>query len=265
MSVFSSSITHRSYYWQISALCFVLGLLLAAAWHTANQINRSGVGTNRAGFSYGTGAQVAASKVKEYEAEIKKKSEYITELENKVAKGTSAASTLNEELQKTKFLAGLTEVVGPGIVVTLTDSQKPPVAPGDQFLQKNLIHDVDVLNVVNELKATGAEAISVSGGGAKDGQRVVSVSAIRCVGPVVHVNGVPVAPPYVIQAVGETETLYNGLNIQGGVLDELRRYDPAMVRVEKKKKLRLPAFSGSTQPKYARPPEDTAYSSKDKD
>jgi uncharacterized protein YlxW (UPF0749 family) len=258
MSVFSSSISHRSFYWQISTLCFVLGLLLAAAWHTASQINRAGIGDGRAGFTYGSGVQVAAKKAKEYEAEINKKSEYIKELEEKISKGTSAASMLNEELQKTRFVAGLTETVGPGIVVTLMDSRKQPVSPIDQFQQKNLIHDVDILNVVNELKATGAEAISVNG------QRIITSSAVRCVGPVVHVNGVPVAPSYVIEAIGAPETLYNGLNIQNGVLDELRRYDSAMVRVDKKKKLVLPAFAGSTQMLHSRPPVDTSHSSKDK-
>lgn len=251
MSVFSSSITHRSYYWQISALCFVLGLLLAAAWQTANQINRSGTATNRAGFAFGSSVQVAARKAKEYEAEIKKKNEYIAELESKISKGTSAASMLNEELQQLKFFAGLTESVGPGIQVTLSDSNKTPMAPLDQFQQKNLIHDIDIANVVNELKAAGAEAIAVSG------QRVVSSTAVRCVGPVVHVNGVPAAPPYIITAIGDRDTLYNALNIQNGVLDELRRYDPAMVKLEKKEKLILAAFAGKTQPQLARPPVGT--------
>jgi uncharacterized protein YlxW (UPF0749 family) len=258
MSVFSSSITHRSYYWQISALCFVLGLLMAAALHTTNQLNRSGVGTNRVGFVYGTGVQVAARKAREYEAEINKKNDYIRELEEKVTSGSSASRTLNEEMQKMKFFAGLTEAVGPGVQVTLLDSRKLPVAPADQFQQKNLVHDFDIANVVNELKATGAEAISVNG------QRVVASTAVRCVGPVVHVNGVPAAPPYIVQAIGDLETLYNGLNIQNGVLDELRRYDPAMVRLERKTKLVLPAFVGSTQPRKARLPEDQKPSKEDK-
>lgn len=250
MSVFSTGMTHRSFHWQISALCFVLGLLLAAASQTTSQISRSGSAPNRAGFAYGSSVQVAARKAMEYEAEIKKKNEYIAELENKVSKGTSAASMLNEELQKLRFFAGVTDAVGPGVQVTLMDSRKAPVAPIDQFQQKNLIHDVDIANVVNELKAAGAEAIAVNG------QRVVATTAVRCVGPVVHVNGVPAAPPYVVTAIGDMHTLYNALNMQNGVLDELRRYDPAMVKIEKKPKLVLAAFAGSTQPRWARPRTD---------
>lgn len=244
--------THRSFYWQISALCFVLGLLLAAASQTTSQINRSGSALNRPGFAYGPSVQVAARKAMEYEAEIKKKNDYITELESKVSKGTSAASMLNEELQKLRFFAGVTDAVGPGVQVTLVDSVRAPVAPVDQFQQKNLIHDVDIANVVNELKAAGAEAIAVNG------QRVVSSTAVRCVGPVVHVNGVPAAPPYVVTAIGDINTLYNALNMQNGVLDELRRYDPAMARLDKKNKLVLAAFAGRTQPSVARPRTDAS-------
>ncbi len=259
MSVFSASIRHRSFYWQISALCFVLGLLLAAAAHTASQITRTGAAPTRAGFDvYGHGApgaeeKKAAEKAShERESEIKKLRERNTELENKVAQGTDAADTLNKELQATKFLAGLTEAVGPGVQVTLVDSRKPPVLPAEQFKQSNLIHDVDIATIVNELKASGAEAIAVNG------QRVIASTPIRCVGPVIHVNGVPAAPPYTIQAIGDQEAMFGGLNLPDGVLSDLRRYDPGMVRVDKKESLHLSAYAGSTQIRFARQPKQAS-------
>ncbi len=251
MSVFSASMNHRSFWWQISAVCFVLGLILATAVHTAAQIGRAGVAPNRAGFFYGGDAQVAQVKSAQYEGEIKRLREQKTQLEKVVAKGTDASDTLNKELQDTKFLAGLTEAVGPGVQVTLVDSQKRSLLPSDQLKLSSLIHDSDIANVVNELKAAGAEAIAVNG------QRVVSTTAVRCVGPVVHVNGVPAAPPYVIQAIGDADALYGGLNLPNGVLDDLRRFDPGMARVEKKPKLRVSAFAGSTQMRFARLPKSS--------
>ena len=82
MSVFSANIRHRSFWPQINLLCFVLGLLLAAAVHTTTQVTRAGVGTSNPGLSYGSSVQMTTEKIKEYEHEIKKKSEYATELEN---------------------------------------------------------------------------------------------------------------------------------------------------------------------------------------
>ncbi|HZO91054.1 MAG TPA: DUF881 domain-containing protein [Chthonomonadaceae bacterium] len=257
MSVFSANISHRSFYWQISALCFVLGLLLAAAWNTAKQLTRAGSVTARTGFYYGSGSQASAvekshfqDEIKKYESEVKKLRERTSELERIAAKGTDAASTLNKELQDTKILAGLTEVEGPGVQVTLVDSQKHAADASPMTQLSFLVHDQDIARVVNEFKAAGAEAIAVNG------QRVVASTAIRCVGPVVHVNDVPTAPPYVIQAIGNPETLWQ-VNMPGGVLEEMRRFDPAMVHIEKKKSLHLPAFAGSTTLHFAKLPKSS--------
>jgi uncharacterized protein YlxW (UPF0749 family) len=241
--------SHRSFGWQISLLCFVLGLVLAAAAFTATQINRTGFSSNNPALSYGTSINVAEKKALDSESEIKKLREYGTDLENKLAKGSDAAKTLNQELQEIKFSAGLTDATGPGVQITLADAPRPAMLPGEQINLGNLIHDVDIANVVNELKASGAEAVAVNG------QRIVGSTAIRCVGPVVHVNFVPAAPPYIIQAIGDPETLFNGMNLQHSVLDELRSVNPAMVKMEKRPKLVLPAFAGSNQMRYAKPVE----------
>jgi uncharacterized protein YlxW (UPF0749 family) len=255
MSVFSAGMNHRSFWGQINALCFVLGLLLAAATFTATQINRAGFSPNNPALSYGSGIQVAAEKAAQSESEIKKLREDKTELENKLAKGSDAAKTLNNELQDIKFLAGLMEAVGPGIQITLTDSTKHAAIPGSPIDLDDYVHDSDIVSVVNELRAAGAEAIAVNG------QRVGASTAIRCVGPVIQVNLVPLAPPYIIQAIGDPNTLYGGMNMSNSVLDMLRHNDPNRVRLEKKTKLQLPAYTGSTQVHFARPPGTPASQS----
>src|ERR1051326_4436488 len=241
MSVFSANINHQSFYRQINILCFVLGLLLAAAAFTTTQITRAGRAPSRAGFVYGNSMQLAADKATEYEDEIKKLNKQKTVLENKLANGTTAASALNKELQESKFLAGLTEAIGPGVQVTLTDSHKQPLISSEQMKLNILIHDQDIANVINEMKAAGAEAISVNG------KRVVVTTSVRCVGPVIQISGVPTAPPYVIQAIGDPEALFGGLKTQGGVLTELTQFDPEMAKIEKKSLLHLPAYAGSTR------------------
>jgi uncharacterized protein YlxW (UPF0749 family) len=259
MSVFSASMTHRSFWWQISALCFVLGLLLAAAAFTATQIHYTGVGPINPALSYGTSFQVEAQKAASSESEIKKLREYTTELENKLSQGSKATSTINKELQDMKLSAGLTDVTGPGVQIVLDDAPRQSAMPGDPIRLGNLIHDADIANVVNELKACGAEAIAVNG------QRIVGATAIRCVGPVVHVNFVPSAPPYVIQAIGDPDTLVSGMNLQDSVLDELRRVSPSMVRVEKKTKLLLPGFAGGTLMRYVKLVKGTAEKDSESD
>ena len=103
--------------------------------------------------------------------------------------------------------------------------------------------------VVNELKSAGAEAISING------QRVVYSTAVRCVGPVAQINDSKKSSPFVITAIGDSETLLSAMNLANGVLDNIRKYDPFMAGAEKQASVKVPAFSGSIQMKYAQTPK----------
>ena len=64
-----------------------------------------------------------------------------------------------------------------------------------------IIHDDDLLRVINELRAAGAEAIAING------ERIVAMSEIRCAGPTLSVNNNRSAPPYEIKAIGNPNNL----------------------------------------------------------
>jgi uncharacterized protein YlxW (UPF0749 family) len=109
------------------------------------------------------------------------------------------------------------------------------------------IHDIDIQRVINELRASGAEAFSVND------QRVVATTAIRCVGAAIQVNGVPLTPPYVIRAIGDPATLAGALQLRDGIAEQLGQTDPSMISVQKANKLLLPSYNGSTMFKYCSP------------
>jgi uncharacterized protein YlxW (UPF0749 family) len=254
MSVFSATIRHQSFYWQISILCFVLGVLLAAAMYTSNKIARSGLTAARTGFDYSSYfSKKADVKVAMDSEEIKTLREEKKKLEDIIAKGNDGKEALNSALQDARAYAGLTEVTGPGVIVTLQDSKKQPMI--GMGPENYLIHDQDINNVINELRSAGAEAIAVGS------QRVVNSTAVRCVGPVAMVNDVKEGAPFQIRAIGDPETLSSALSISNGVLDNIRRYDPQMATVAKSPSLRLPAFSGNTQRKWATPVKSAKESS----
>ena len=119
--------------------------------------------------------------------------------------------TLGTEMEQLLAFAGLTEVSGPGITVTMTDSS----SKGSSDMNAYLVHAEDLLSVVNELYGAGAEAVSING------QRMVGKSAITCAGSIVMVNGVRVAAPFEIKAVGEADVLDAALHFPGGVVDNL--------------------------------------------
>ena len=184
----------------------------------------------------------------ELSEEVTKLREEMTRMENAIAEGSEGAKQLNESLQNTKLYAGLTEVEGPGISVVLKDSELPTASILD--LNSSIIHDTDVLRIVNELWSSGAEAISVNG------LRVGPRSSFRCVGPTILVDSVRIASPVTIRAIGDPETLMGAMNLPGGPLDQIRSGDPDMVRIEIFDSRVLPAFAGATTSKFAEPTRD---------
>lgn len=124
------------------------------------------------------------------------------------------SDTAQKEMEALRTRAGETTLKGKGIILTIDDS-KQAVKAGEN---KNLyiIHDEDLLRVINELRAAGAEAISLNG------QRLLATSEVRCVGPTVLVNETRLAAPFVISAIGDPQTLESSLKLRGGVLENFK-------------------------------------------
>lgn len=241
---------NQSWVMPVSLMCLLLGFMISLAWVTqANRTSRSSFlrQDQRARVS---DAVVDLEAYEQSTSEVKKLQIEKTRLENALSKKGDDSKVLNDSLQEMKVFAGLTEVEGPGLVVTLSDSTKneagasAPVAP----VPDAVIHDRDVLHVSNELFAAGAEAVSVNN------HRVAGTSSIRCVGNTILINDVKIASPVVVRAVGDPDTLYGAMNMPGGVLSEIRIYDPGMVQLEKAKSLMLPAYVGTTARKWAKTP-----------
>jgi hypothetical protein len=170
-----------------------------------------------------------------------------TMLEKALSEKDIGSGALNQQLQEVKMFAGLTELEGPGVKVTLRDNPKAGLMPTTD----DLIHDTDVLRVTNELFNAGAEAVSING------QRLVAFSNIRCAGTTILVDGVKVATPFVISAIGKDDVLYSGFTMAGGVMTELIGANPAMIQVSKEKLIRVPAYLGVTTIKSGTVPKVT--------
>ena len=90
-------------------------------------------------------------------------------------------------------LSGFEPVRGDGVRVTVDN---PPYADEDTE-----IRDSDLALLADALWGAGAEAIAING------QRLSAVSGIRTSGAAIEVNGVGIAPPYTIIAIGDQRTL----------------------------------------------------------
>lgn len=140
------------------------------------------------------------------------------------------SNNIEEELNTNNILMGTTEVAGQGVIVKLEDSI-------------DLVHDLDIITIISELKNTGAEAISVNN------QRIVSTTAITCDGNVVLVNGQKIGTPFTILAIGHSETLLGALARPGGYI-ELLNEDGVNAEIRKSNNITIPKFSGVITSKY---------------
>ncbi len=247
MSLFSAPTRSDPWVPSIAALSVIFGVLAAASLRTQDRIRGEGLVGTRPQQVFGAYSEMRAT-VSEQKKQISDLQSSLSKYQEAAAKETDNEKLLYADLQKSKVMAGIVAVTGPGITVTLRDSRKVPSKPSDMSVEAYIqmtngfhIHDIDIQTVVNELRAAGAEAISIND------QRVVAATAIRCVGPVVQVNAVPTSgSPVLIKAIGDPEAMYSGFVMPGGVKDQYATSDPDMIGVEKSKSLTLPAYSGAT-------------------
>jgi uncharacterized protein YlxW (UPF0749 family) len=120
---------------------------------------------------------------------------------------------LNSKLTTLEGVTGLSSVTGSALQVTLNDAPHDSgtalpagVAPDDL-----VVHQQDVQAVVNAFWRSGAVAVQVMD------QRIISTSAIRCVGNTLLLQGRVYSPPFTITGIGSLTELQDGLNSEPGV------------------------------------------------
>lgn len=136
------------------------------------------------------------------------------------------------------ILAGTLPARGPGVLVRFSAAGKP-------------IRSVDVLDAVEELRGSGAEAMQIDGANGASVRIVASTSFVHGdLGLVV--DGQVLTSPYVITAIGEPSTMQTALNIPGGVVDTVHASGGNVI-VEQPGTVLVSALRQPVQPRYAHP------------
>lgn len=155
------------------------------------------------------------------------------EYEKDFAENEEDYEHLLKEAENLRLLLGEIPAHGEGIRVTLKDGEYNPNSTNPN---EYIVHESHVFNVINELKVSGAEAISING------QRLKSNSYISCNGPVITIDGKQYPAPFIIEAVGDRETLISALKITGGVFDQLLN-DRIVVTIEENDYIQMPSIN----------------------
>ena len=172
--------------------------------------------------------------------ELQNAQDELEEIRKTATKDNNTYTETEEELNKINSLLGLTELTGEGVVITVEDSATASI--NDENLSNELVHNTDIIELVNELKNAGAEAISING------QRIISTSYINCVGSVITVNGEKLNSPFVISAIGNRASL-SSITRPGSYI-ELMEEDGITVKVEKVSSVTIPKYKKIMTAKY---------------
>ncbi|NTV89854.1 MAG: DUF881 domain-containing protein [Clostridiales bacterium] len=207
----------------LTMVCIILGIMLAWQYKSVNFYQATSSVQNKRTdelkedlIKLQNQKTVLQDKLKELEAENQT-------YENEQAGDNLASSTIQKELEQVRIFGGLVNVKGKGIIVTLENNE---------YIQ---VQDTDILNIVNELRASGAQAISVND------ERIVAMSEIRTAGRYIMVNGKQMVSPFVIKAISDPDKLERSLMLIGGVVESLEEIQ-LKVDVKRSDDLTIPKF-----------------------
>lgn len=152
---------------------------------------------------------------------------------------------VQEELKNASKYLGLTEVKGPGIEIKLDDNRN---ANEEETIDISglLVHEGDLLKIVNELFNAGADAISING------KRIISTTSIFCDGNIMRVNGETIGVPITIKAIGYPENLYYNALLRPYSYLQIMIDDGVIVEIKKSDNITIPKYEGVYTYEYIR-------------
>ncbi len=186
---------------------------------------------------------IVENELEEIRSLIEDKEKHLKEMED--LSDYNQKEIINKRLENFKISSGLFDIKGPGIIVTMRDNTATIGMEDDVNL--DIIHDSDMLMIVNDLKNAGAEAISING------QRILSSSEIKCGGPIIRVNGKSLGTPFHIKAIGDQNLLKSSITAPTTYGYILKHIDEIDIEYEISDEVQIPAYKGNLYYKYALP------------
>ncbi|MEE0776073.1 MAG: DUF881 domain-containing protein [Bacillota bacterium] len=168
--------------------------------------------------------------------------------------GKEMLAALEDTVTVRKSSAGFEDTEGAGLSIILNDNPESAAKameenPGEYNAANYIVHDKNLLYLINDLRPY-ADAIAIND------HRIISTSSIRCVGTVIMVDQVRLAPPYRIEMTGEPSVLMEQLKKSSEyhiIMDS-----ELLLTVTQEDYLDLPAYTGTVARKYSTVVEDTA-------
>ena len=214
----------------IFLICILLTSVIFIQFKTTNQINTIDI-QNMNEDELKKEILSLQNKYNEANEKLEDTNSKILEYEKSLLKGEDNSAILDEELEESNLLAGLTKVEGKGVILTLEDNDE------EQITSSHL------LNLVNELKYAGAEAISINN------NRITNFTDIVDVNYVIMIDGIKISSPYEVKAIGNQTYLASTLNAKEGFLSTYKETG-LTISMNEESKLQIPKYNKELKMKY---------------
>ncbi|MCL6590569.1 MAG: DUF881 domain-containing protein [Firmicutes bacterium] len=157
----------------------------------------------------------------------------------------------DREIIRLKMAAGLVPLVGKGLRITLSDAERK-MTGDDEPVFLGIVHYSQLELLINELWAAGAEAIAVNN------YRIVGSTGLSCAGTTILVDTKRIAPPYIIDVIGDPKNLKNALLMPGGFVENEIQSFGLKFEIEQvtENEIRIPVYKGSISFEHAKLDEE---------
>lgn len=182
--------------------------------------------TNTTGIQEVTDLRKANEDMKKRIKELRRN---VEALEEERATENIVLQDLKTKVNELKMLAGHQPVMGPGIEIVLESAFEENIAI--KMEQKKYL-----INLINELRASGAEVISINN------HRITSRTEVTLAGNHINVNASATAPPYTVRAIGNIEELQRYVNYKT-LLFELMQGDGINISIQFNEEVKIPAIN----------------------
>ncbi|MDQ2085974.1 DUF881 domain-containing protein [Herbivorax sp. ANBcel31] len=146
------------------------------------------------------------------------------------------STDITQEWERARVAAGLTEVVGDGVIITLNDALEK-VEGAD--VSNYVLHDFSLYEVLNDIKKAEPIAISINN------ERILSTTEIVCAGPTVRINRNRYPVPYEIKVIGDAEKIREAFLNSSMVITTFDVYN-IRYQIRDEKNIVIPKYSGNT-------------------
>ena len=213
-------------YKSIVIVTLILGVFISLQLKSIN-IENHGVTTIKRGELLLEELQSLKKKEQELQTEVNTLKDNIESYRN-----YDGSSELQDEIKYYEELAGYTDISGNGINIKIESLNNN----SDEDSTNSINYNFDLLlSIINKLNAAQAKAISVNN------VRIVYDSYFHLENDDLYINNTKIQEPFIINAIGNPDTLSSALQIKYGIVWEIEKYYNARVRIEKSNDIKVKA------------------------